>query len=174
MREWADYAKTYNKKLQEKRKNKEGICLSTYHSAKGLEWDYVFLIDCNEDMTPFKKAESPEEIEEERRLFYVAVTRARKGVRFTWVSDNGPKKMFPSRFLTEMGINKDAAVSNKNGRSMSSKKAKVLPSAKFYAVKKGRKPGIYHTWHECQKQIDDFPGAVYRRFDTEAEAKEFI
>lgn len=174
MQEWADYAKTYNKKLQEKRKNKEGICLSTYHSAKGLEWDYVFLIDCNEDMTPFKKAESPEEIEEERRLFYVAVTRARKGVRFTWVSDNGPKKMFPSRFLTEMGINKDAAVSNKNGRSMSSKKAKVLPSAKFYAVKKGRKPGIYHTWHECQKQIDDFPGAVYRRFDTEAEAKEFI
>lgn len=108
MQEWADYAKTYNKKLQEKRKNKEGICLSTYHSAKGLEWDYVFLIDCNEDMTPFKKAESPEEIEEERRLFYVAVTRARKGVRFTWVSDNGPKKMFPSRFLTEMGINKDA------------------------------------------------------------------
>lgn len=174
MQEWADYAKTYNKKLQEKRKNKEGICFSTYHSAKGLEWDYVFLIDCNEDMTPFKKAESPEEIEEERRLFYVAVTRARKGVRFTWVSDNGPKKMFPSRFLTEMGINKDAAVSNKNGRSMSSKKAKVLPSAKFYAVKKGRKPGIYHTWHECQKQIDDFPGAVYRRFDTEAEAKEFI
>ena len=174
MQEWADYAKTYNKKLQEKRKNKEGICLSTYHSAKGLEWDYVFLIDCNEDMTPFKKAESPEEIEEERRLFYVAVTRARKGVRFTWVSDNGPKKMFPSRFLTEMGINKDAAVSNKNGRSMSNKKAKVLPSAKFYAVKKGRKPGIYHTWHECQKQIDDFPGAVYRRFDTEAEAKEFI
>lgn len=174
MQEWADYAKTYNKKLQEKRKNKEGICLSTYHSAKGLEWDYVFLIDCNEDMTPFKKAESPEEIEEERRLFYVAVTRARKGVRFTWVSDNGPKKMFPSRFLTEMGINKDAAVSNKNGRSMSSKKAKVLPSAKFYAVKKGRKLGIYHTWHECQKQIDDFPGAVYRRFDTEAEAKEFI
>lgn len=174
MQEWVDYAKTYNKKLQEKRKNKEGICLSTYHSAKGLEWDYVFLIDCNEDMTPFKKAESPEEIEEERRLFYVAVTRARKGVRFTWVSDNGPKKMFPSRFLTEMGINKDATVTNKNGRSMSSKKAKVLPSAKFYAVKKGRKPGIYHTWHECQKQIDDFPGAVYRRFDSEAEAKEFI
>lgn len=174
MQEWVDYAKTYNKKLQEKRKNKEGICLSTYHSAKGLEWDYVFLIDCNEDMTPFKKAESPEEIEEERRLFYVAVTRARKGVRFTWVSNNGPKKMFPSRFLTEMGINKDATVSNKNGRSMSSKKAKVLPSAKFYAVKKGRKPGIYHTWHECQKQIDDFPGAVYRRFDSEAEAKEFI
>ena len=174
MQEWVDYAKTYNKKLQEKRKNKEGICLSTYHSAKGLEWDYVFLIDCNEDMTPFKKAESPEEIEEERRLFYVAVTRARKGVRFTWVSNNGPKKMFPSRFLTEMGINKDATVSNKNGRSMSSKKAKVLPSAKFYAVKKGRKPGIYHTWHECQKQIDDFPGAVYRRFDTEEEAKEFI
>lgn len=173
MEEWATFAKEYGKKLQEKRKNKEGICLSTYHSAKGLEWDYVFLIDCNENMTPFKKAESPEEIEEERRLFYVAVTRARKGVRFTWTSSNGPKKMFPSRFLTEMGINKDAMVSDKYGKRTSAERAKIY-APKYYAVKKGRKPGIYRTWHECQAQIDNFSGAVYRRFDTQKEAEEFI
>ena len=124
-------------------------------------------------MTPFKKAESPEEIEEERRLFYVAVTRARKGVRFTWVSDNGPKKMFPSRFLTEMGINKDAMVSDKHGKRTSAERAKIY-APKYYAVKKGRKPGIYRTWHECQAQIDNFSGAVYRRFDTQKEAEEFI
>lgn len=173
MEEWTTFAKEYGKKLQEKRKNKEGICLSTYHSAKGLEWDYVFLIDCNESMTPFKKAESPEEIEEERRLFYVAVTRARKGVRFTWTSSNGPKKMFPSRFLTEMGINKDAMVSDKHGKRTSVERAKIY-APKYYAVKKGRKPGIYRTWHECQAQIDNFSGAVYRRFDTQKEAEEFI
>lgn len=173
MEEWTTFAKEYGKKLQEKRKNKEGICLSTYHSAKGLEWDYVFLIDCNESMTPFKKAESPEEIEEERRLFYVAVTRARKGVRFTWTSSNGPKKMFPSRFLTEMGINKDAMVSDKHGKRASAERAKIY-APKYYAVKKGRKPGIYRTWHECQAQIDNFSGAVYRRFDTQKEAEEFI
>lgn len=173
MEEWTTFAKEYGKKLQEKRKNKEGICLSTYHSAKGLEWDYVFLIDCNESMTPFKKAESPEEIEEERRLFYVAVTRARKGVRFTWTSSNGPKKMFPSRFLTEMGINKDAMVSDKHGKRTSAERAKIY-APKYYAVKKGRKPGIYRTWHECQAQIDNFSGAVYRRFDTQKEAEEFI
>lgn len=173
MEEWTTFAKEYGKKLQEKRKNKEGICLSTYHSAKGLEWDYVFLIDCNENMTPFKKAESPEEIEEERRLFYVAVTRARKGVRFTWTSSNGPKKMFPSRFLTEMGINKDAMVSDKHGKRTSAGRAKIY-APKYYAVKKGRKPGIYRTWHECQAQIDNFSGAVYRRFDTQKEAEEFI
>ena len=173
MEEWDSFAKEYAKKLQEKRRSKEGICLSTYHSSKGLEWDYVYLIDCNEDIAPFKKAESPEELEEERRLFYVAVTRARKGVRLTYVSGMGTKKMFPSRFLTEMGLNKDAAISDQYGKSVSAERAKIF-APKFYAVKKGKVPGIYHTWGECQKQIDGYSGAVYRRFDTETAANEFL
>ena len=50
----------------------------TMHSSKGLEFETVFIVDVNEDITPHKKALLPEDIEEERRLFYVALTRAKK------------------------------------------------------------------------------------------------
>ena len=46
--------------------------------------------------------------------------------------------------------------------------------AKFYAVKEGRKPGIYHTWDECKEQVNGYSGAVYKSFTTEEEAKVFI
>ena len=46
------------------------------HGAKGLEYEVVFVIESNEGVTPYKKAGTPEELEEERRLFYVAMTRA--------------------------------------------------------------------------------------------------
>lgn len=45
---------------------------------------------------------------------------------------------------------------------------------RFYAVKSGRIPGIYHTWDECKKQVDGFPGAQYKGFATEGEARSFI
>ena len=46
--------------------------------------------------------------------------------------------------------------------------------AKFYAVKEGRKPGIYHTWDECKEQVNGYSGAVYKSFTNEEEAKAFI
>lgn len=45
---------------------------------------------------------------------------------------------------------------------------------KFYAVKKGRIPGIYHTWDECKKQVDGYSGAVYKSFSSLQEAKDFL
>lgn len=54
------------------------ISLMTMHGAKGLEFHTVFIIGANEDICPYKKAETKEEIEEERRLFYVAMTRAKR------------------------------------------------------------------------------------------------
>jgi DNA helicase-2/ATP-dependent DNA helicase PcrA len=130
MDEWAAFAKEYSGKLQEKRKKKEGICLSTYHSSKGLEWEYVFLIDCNEDVTPFSKAETPEEIEEERRLFYVAFTRAKKGVSLSYINSTGTKKMFVSRFLQEMELTRSATVKNADGRSVDTDRARDLAKKK--------------------------------------------
>ncbi|MFW2513089.1 ATP-dependent helicase [Demequina sp. SO4-13] len=56
----------------------EGVTLTTMHAAKGLEWDAVFIIGCSEGLMPISLAETPEAIEEERRLLYVAVTRARE------------------------------------------------------------------------------------------------
>lgn len=64
-------------KQQEKNKIKKGVNLITMHSSKGLEYDVVYIIDAVEGVTPYKKAKSPAELEEERRMFYVAMTRAR-------------------------------------------------------------------------------------------------
>lgn len=175
MEAWEHYAQVYSKILQEKRKQKKGICLSTFHSSKGLEWDHCFLIDCNEDMTPFKKAESPDEMEEERRLFYVAVTRARKGLYFSFLDANGSKKMFPSRFLHEMELRPETKKYPVNSSGEFTKEQlKNIIGTRFYAVKKGRTPGIYHSWPECNKQVKDFRGAKYKRFDTYEEAEKFM
>lgn len=64
-------------KQQERNKVKKGVNLMTMHSAKGLEFDCVYIIDAVEGMTPYKKANTADEMEEERRMFYVAMTRAR-------------------------------------------------------------------------------------------------
>ena len=65
-------------KAADTKKERKGISFITMHSAKGLEYDHVFLPDINEKIVPHKKAISPEQIEEERRLLYVAMTRAKK------------------------------------------------------------------------------------------------
>ena len=75
------------------------IC--TIHSAKGREWDDVFVCDVNENNIPHKKAVEDKEIEEERRLFYVAMTRAKKKLILTYVKDEF-KNLKPSPFLYDI------------------------------------------------------------------------
>ena len=77
--EWFAYAEEYIRKVQEelKKKDQEGVVLSTMHKSKGLEWKAVFLFEADEKKCPHKKAILPAEVEEERRLFYVAMTRAK-------------------------------------------------------------------------------------------------
>lgn len=80
----------------------EGVTLASLHAAKGLEWDAVFLTGLTEGMLPIIYAESDEQIEEERRLFYVGVTRAREYLALSWAvarSPGGRKSRRPSRFL---------------------------------------------------------------------------
>lgn len=75
-----EFIDEYSKLLaiqQEKSKTKKGVQLLTMHSSKGLEYDCVYIIDAIDGVTPYKKAKSQSEIEEERRMFYVAMTRAR-------------------------------------------------------------------------------------------------
>ena len=80
------------------RSTDDGVFLSTYHGAKGLEYSAVFLPECVEGVIPYKKAVLPAEIEEERRLFYVAMTRA-KDELFMY-SDSHPSP-FLERFLNK-------------------------------------------------------------------------
>ena len=106
MEEWQKYAEYYAAELQRKRKEgkKVGVCLSTFHSSKGLEWDKVFIIDANEDITPSKHADTAEEFEEERRCFYVAATRAKNALTILFTNGNGDSKRNMSRFISEMGL----------------------------------------------------------------------
>ncbi len=88
-------------KMNSKSSNK-GITVTTMHSAKGLEFDVVFILEANEGLAPYKKASKPEEIEEERRMFYVAMTRARNHLHIYEVKEYYNKDLEPSRFLTEL------------------------------------------------------------------------
>src|SRR5690606_14090033 len=80
----------------------EGVTLASLHAAKGLEWDAVFLAGLTDGMLPIVYAETPEQIEEERRLLYVGITRARVHLHLSWAlarSPGGRKARRPSRFL---------------------------------------------------------------------------
>ncbi|MFJ3232798.1 ATP-dependent DNA helicase UvrD2 [Streptomyces sp. NPDC086787] len=80
----------------------QGVTLASLHSAKGLEWDVVFLVGVGEGMMPITYAKTDEQIEEERRLLYVGVTRARERLYVSWSltrSPGGRPNRRPSRFL---------------------------------------------------------------------------
>ncbi|MGK5532992.1 ATP-dependent DNA helicase UvrD2 [Streptomyces sp. URMC 129] len=80
----------------------EGVTLASLHTAKGLEWDAVFLVGLTDGMLPITYAKTPEQVEEERRLLYVGVTRARSHLTLSWAlarSPGGRAGRRPSRFL---------------------------------------------------------------------------
>ncbi len=95
-------------KGKDSEKDEKPLTLSTIHSAKGLEWDVVFLLGVAEGTLPSKMAlKSKEEIEEERRLFYVAITRARNKLflLFHLAGDMGPMTFNRlSRFLDDPSV----------------------------------------------------------------------
>jgi DNA helicase-2/ATP-dependent DNA helicase PcrA len=79
-----------------------GVHLLTYHRAKGLEWDAVFLPRLEEKEMPYGKASHGDRLAEERRLFYVGLTRAKRWLTLTWAGK-------PSRFLEELGVTRGRA-----------------------------------------------------------------
>lgn len=93
--------KQLQKKAGEEKQEETGIHLLTMHASKGLEFDIVYLPDINEGKVPSKQSVTLEAIEEERRMFYVAMTRAKKELHILYCSQNSPKggKDIPSRFL---------------------------------------------------------------------------
>jgi len=83
----------------------EGVTLATLHTAKGLEWDAVFLAGVQEGSMPISYADTPAAVEEERRLLYVGITRARKNLMISWAlarNPGGQARRKPSRFLAQL------------------------------------------------------------------------
>ncbi|WP_066641739.1 ATP-dependent DNA helicase UvrD2 [Serinicoccus hydrothermalis] len=68
----------------------QGITLASLHAAKGLEWDAVFLVGCSEGLLPITLADTAERVEEERRLLYVGLTRARRSLQISWAGARNP------------------------------------------------------------------------------------
>ncbi len=80
----------------------QGVTLASLHAAKGLEWDAVFLVGLSEGLMPISFADTPESVDEERRLLYVGITRAREHLNLSWSTARTPggrANRKPSRFL---------------------------------------------------------------------------
>lgn len=117
--EYKEYVKAQKRQKQQNQVTKEGIYLSTMHGAKGLEFEEVCVLDVNENTIPYKKAGTIANLEEERRLFYVAITRAKKKLQLLYVKDS-QNKLQPSRFLYEALATTDLEKNNQLFTSSSS------------------------------------------------------
>lgn len=106
LKEWEEYIEDYTRKLEEQagKQKKEGVQILTLHGAKGLEFDQVYILNVNEGSIPYRKAVLAPAVEEERRLFYVGMTRARKFLTLCYVKKQYEKEREPSRFLKEAGL----------------------------------------------------------------------
>ncbi len=107
--EWFAYVSQYTAQLKQQAQQKsvkgiaqDAVTICTMHSSKGLEYDEVYIIDANEGVVPYTKAVLDEEIEEERRMFYVAMTRAKKMLHIYSVNERYNKSLDVSRFVKEI------------------------------------------------------------------------
>ncbi len=97
-----EYTKELKRQSEKQRENKNGVLLATLHSAKGLEFRTVYIVDVNEGLMPYKKAVLEADVEEERRMFYVGITRAKEKLKLCSVKKLNNHETEISRFIREM------------------------------------------------------------------------
>ena len=116
---WFNHMDKYKDQLKEqsalREAEKEGVSLMTMHSCKGLEFKVVYILDANEGITPHHKAVLEPDMEEERRMFYVAMTRAKDRLHIFYVKERYHKRQTVSRFVVETGLLGDKGDLEKNG-----------------------------------------------------------
>ena len=102
--EWFAHIKEYGEMLKNQnkrdRKAENQVTFSTLHSAKGLEYPLVFILDVNEGIIPYKKAVLQSDVEEERRMFYVGMTRASEKLYICSIKEKNGKPLKDSPFLS--------------------------------------------------------------------------
>ncbi len=117
----AAFAEFDRRQAAESAGSTEGVNLLTYHRAKGLEWDAVYLPGLDEGMLPIRQAKEDEEVAEERRLLYVGITRAR---RLLALSSSSRR---PSRFLAALDPAKPKAARPAGAVGRATGRVRVLP-----------------------------------------------
>jgi DNA helicase-2/ATP-dependent DNA helicase PcrA len=121
--DWYRHIEEYSVELLAQAKNKKtddnSVTFATLHSSKGLEFGKVYIIDVNEGIIPHKKAVIDADLQEERRMFYVGMTRAKRELHIFSIKELNNKHMDVSRFIGEMLINK----------------ADLIPGAKILHIK---------------------------------------
>jgi DNA helicase-2/ATP-dependent DNA helicase PcrA len=147
----------------------EGVNLLTYHRAKGLEWDAVYLPALDEGILPIRQAKEDEEVAEERRLLYVGITRAR---RFLALSSSSRK---PSRFLA--AVEPPRAGARPGTRSPAAKgerRVRVLPGAPIATAAPADDSLIeaLRVWRRARAAADAVPAYVVAHDTTLAEIAE--
>lgn len=148
--DWFEHIKKHKQELiiqsQKQRDSmRDSLTMATMHSSKGLEYKIVFIIDANEGIIPHHKAVLDEEIEEERRLFYVAMTRAKEHLHIYSVKKRYNKDLDVSRFVGEIlldleALKRDTIVKHKSygeGKIISNDGNKIV--IHFKKIRKKRK-----------------------------------
>ncbi|MET3933294.1 ATP-dependent DNA helicase UvrD2 [Arthrobacter sp. OAP107] len=109
----------------------QGVTLASLHAAKGLEWDAVFLVGLSEGLMPISFADDPAAVDEERRLLYVGITRAREHLSLSWSTARTPggrANRKPSRFLD--GLRPDSVASSAaRGRGTAPRRKAAAPAS---------------------------------------------
>lgn len=122
--EWLSFVENYGDTLEEMRqeqkkqqvKEEPGVSLMTMHASKGLEFSVVFVPTLNEDIVPYRKAVQEGNLEEERRMLYVAMTRAKTYLHLSFVKERFHKEAEPSPFLYEISPALKNKINKKRGR----------------------------------------------------------
>lgn len=107
----------------------DGVTLASFHAAKGLEWDAVFLVGLSEGLVPISYAKDQAGFDEERRLLYVGITRARKHLFLSWSlarTPGGRAHRYPSRFLD--GIKSVRQASSRQQTTYKKREQKLIPA----------------------------------------------
>lgn len=137
LREWEEWIKedAAEKSLDSSLpKSEDGLHILTYHACKGLEFDHVFMPDLNEGLVPHKKAALEEALEEERRMFYVGMTRARESLHLYYRTGTKKEPETMSRFLTVLADRYKAAEPYSSSSTSSSNSALSRYSSKASAT----------------------------------------
>jgi DNA helicase-2/ATP-dependent DNA helicase PcrA len=130
----------------------QGVTLASLHSAKGLEWDAVFLVGLTDSTLPIQHATTPAQIAEERRLLYVGITRARERLALSWALARSPgqrRSRRPSRFLD--GLRPTVARELTPAKTKRPKRAEAEDAELF---------GRLRAWRKAQAEAQGVPPYV--------------